>query len=88
MKWEYAVGGPIISSPAISQEEMIYFTSVDGSCYALNSDGKLAWRVRTGGITESSPVIGLDGIVYVAVNKQLWAITPDGKKKWIGMSKT
>ena len=36
----------------------------------------------TGGITEASPVIGLDGTVYLGVNLELWAISPDGKKKW------
>jgi outer membrane protein assembly factor BamB len=81
-KWDYAVGGPIISSPAINPEEGIYFTSVDGFCYGLGFDGALKWRLRTGGITESSPVIGPEQIIYVGVNKQLWAITPKGEKKW------
>jgi len=42
----------------------------------------LRWRLRTGGITESSPVIALDGTIYVGVNQDLWSITPDGKQKW------
>jgi outer membrane protein assembly factor BamB len=79
-KWEHTTGGPIISSPAIG--EAVYFTSVDGGCYALNFDGTLRWRLRTGGVTESSPVVGQDGTVYQAVNKQLWAISPNGDKKW------
>ena len=82
-KWEYATSGPIISSPAIGKDGVIYFTSVDGYSYAMNSDGTLRWRLRTGGVTESSPVIGPDGTVYVAVNAQLWAITPEGGKKWV-----
>ncbi len=81
-KWQYATGGPIVSSPALNQQEGLYFTSVDGFCYGLDFDGTLQWRMRTGGITESSPVIGPDGTIYVAVNKQLWAITPKGEKKW------
>ncbi len=55
---------------------------MDGVFYALNPDGGLKWRLRTGGITESSPVIGQDGTLFVGVNESLWAITPDGKKKW------
>jgi len=81
-KWEYSTAGPIVSSPALDPAEGIYFTSVDGGCCALNFDGTLRWRLRTGGITESSPVLGPDGTVYVGVNKQLWAITARGDKKW------
>jgi hypothetical protein len=55
---------------------------VDGCLYALNLDGSLRWRLRTGGVTESSPVIGLDGTIYVGVLEHLWAIHPGGKKKW------
>jgi hypothetical protein len=48
----------------------------------LNPDGTLRWRLRTGGITESSPVIAPDGTIYVGANNDLWAITPEGKQKW------
>src|ERR1044071_2439788 len=81
-RWEVATGGPIISSPAIGKDGTIYFTSVDGFCSAIDTDGALRWRLRTGGATESSPVIGLDGTVYIGVNAQVWAITPEGDKKW------
>jgi len=80
--WEYATGGPIISSPAIDKDGTIYITSVDGFFYALGPHGVLKWRLRTGGITESSPVIGQDGTIYVGANALLWAISPDGQKKW------
>ena len=81
-KWEFATGGPILSSPALNKDQCLYFTSVDGCVYALNLDGSLRWRLRTGSITESSPVIGMDGTIYVGVHQHLWAITPDGQKKW------
>jgi len=81
-KWEFATGGPILSSPALNRDQCLYFTSVDGCLYALNLDGSLRWRLHTGGITESSPVIGRDGTIYVTVLPYLWAINPDGTKKW------
>ena len=81
-KWEYATGGPIISSPALGQDGSVYFTSVDGSFFALNPEGTLRWRLRTGGFTESSPVIGPDGTIYFGVNQEFWAVTPEGNKKW------
>lgn len=77
-----ATGGPILSSPALNQDQCLYFTSVDGCLYALNLDGSLRWRLRTGSITESSPVIGPDGTIYLGVLQHLWAISPDGQKKW------
>jgi outer membrane protein assembly factor BamB len=80
--WDYPTGGPIISSPAIDNDGTLYFTSVDGFFHAVNSNGSTKWRLSTGGVTESSPVIGQDGTIYVGVNDKLWAILPEGKKKW------
>jgi outer membrane protein assembly factor BamB len=60
----------------------LYFTSVDGVFYALKADGVLKWKLRTGGVTESSPVLGADGTIYVGVNKKLWSISPEGKEQW------
>ena len=82
LSWQYATGGAIVSSPAIDQDGTVYLTSVDGFFYAFNPGGGLKWRLKTGGITESSPVIGQDGMIYVGVNRNLWAISPDGKKQW------
>ena len=80
--WAFAAGGPIVSSAAIDNDGTIYFSSVDGFFYSLSAQGALNWKLKTGGITESSPVIGQDGTIYVGVNKALWAISGDGKKKW------
>ncbi len=80
--WAFAAGAPVISSPAIDADGCLFFTSVNGFFYALNRDGSLRWRLHTGSITQSSPVIGQDGLLYVGVNEWLWAISPDGKKKW------
>jgi outer membrane protein assembly factor BamB len=82
-KWEYETAGPIISSPAINGHECVYFTSVDGYFYALNFDGTLRLRLRTGGIGESSPAIAEDGTIYLGVNSGIWAITAEGKQKWM-----
>jgi outer membrane protein assembly factor BamB len=81
-RWDYATGGPIISSPALNGQGTIYITAVDGFLYAVDEAGALRWRLHTGGITASSPVIGTDGTIYLGVNRMLWAVTPEGKKKW------
>jgi len=72
----------IISSPALNGSESAYFSSLDGWFYALSLDGTLRWRLRTGGISESSPIVAADGTIYIGVNHQLWAISADGKQKW------
>ena len=80
--WTYPTGAPILSSPAIDKDGTIYLSSTDGFFYALRSDGSQKWKLKTGGITESSPVIGQDGTIYVGANNALWAISPEGQKKW------
>jgi outer membrane protein assembly factor BamB len=61
---------------------VIYFTSVDGKFHALNPDGTRRWELQTGGITGSSPVVGVDGTIFVSVNTHHCAISADGKFKW------
>ena len=51
--------------PAIGGNGTIYVGSYDGHIYAIDPDGTLDWRYKTGGWIDSSPVIGDDGTVYV-----------------------
>lgn len=69
-------------SGATALNRCVYFSSVDGWFYALNLDGSLRWRLHSGGSTQSSPVVGPDGTIYVGVNSALWAISAEGKKLW------
>ena len=46
-------------------------------------DGSLKWSFDTGDAIESSPVIGVDGTIYIGShNGILYAINPDGSEKW------
>ena len=53
------------SSPAVGGDGLIYVGSYDGHLYAINSEGVMEWRFKTGGWIDSSPVIGDDGTLYV-----------------------
>jgi outer membrane protein assembly factor BamB len=80
LAWKFRTGGAVISSPAIDESGVIYFTSVNGFFYALNPNGTQRWRLRTGGYTDSSPVIGKDGVLHVGVNTNVVAISRKGEK--------
>jgi len=65
-KWNYYTMGSIISSPAIGNDETIYFGSYDNYFYALYPDGSLKWRYKTDGPITSSPTISSDGTIIIA----------------------
>ena len=65
LKWRFETQDKISSSPAIGQDDTIYFGSDDHHLYAVDPNGKLKWRFKTGGAISSSPAIGTDGVIYV-----------------------
>ncbi len=57
-----------VSSPAISEEGMLYIGSKNGYLYRFNWDGNYqsGWRKYTGGSIVSSPIIDENNIVYIS----------------------
>ncbi len=50
IKWEFAAGGPVYSSPKLANG-LLYVTSADGSIYALNpNSGAIVWSFDTGSV--------------------------------------
>jgi outer membrane protein assembly factor BamB len=83
LKWSYATGNHVFSSPAIAVDGTIYVGSYDYNVYALNPDGSVKWQHATGGAVDSSPAIGGDGTVYVGSgDENVYALNPDGSTKW------
>jgi outer membrane protein assembly factor BamB len=65
VKWTFATGGRIVSSPVIDAG-VIYVGSDDGNVYAIDAaTGRRRWKYRTGGPVASTPAVAA-GIVYVA----------------------
>jgi outer membrane protein assembly factor BamB len=65
----YVTEGPILSSPAIGDNDWLYFGSDDGFVYAVtSSDCSLAWKYPTAGPVRASPLLGLNGMVFIQTN--------------------
>jgi outer membrane protein assembly factor BamB len=83
LKWKYATGYFVRSSPAVSGG-VVYIGSDDGKVYALNSStGALKWNYATGDIIRSSPAVS-GGVVYIgSFDSNVYALDADtGALKW------
>ncbi len=82
-------GGPIDSSPALSEDGSLYVGSQDGKMYCFDSeDGTQVWAAPfdTGGSIVSSPNIGNDGGLYfgtTGATSHLFRLSAaDGTETW------
>ena len=64
VKWRFWTKKPVTSSPVVS-DGIVYFTSLDANCYALDArSGWVIWKFRMGKGSVSSPAI-VDNMVFV-----------------------
>lgn len=80
--------GPIAANPLVVGEH-IYIATEEGTFYALDREGKIAWEKETGGKIYTSPVLSGDFVIvapyqaefalaaYDAEGKQAWTFTPE-----------
>ncbi|HVN63988.1 MAG TPA: PQQ-binding-like beta-propeller repeat protein, partial [Candidatus Binataceae bacterium] len=83
LRWKVADGGMAGSSPAIGPDGTIYVSF--GELFALADGGPGAvsrkWQFRAKGT--SDPAVGADGTIYVgSSDRHLYAINPNGSKRW------
>ena len=83
-EWKYATGSAIYyASPVISSNGTVYIGSADDNLYAINPNGTLLWKYKTGSIIYGSAAIGANGIIYVgSYDDNLYAINPNGTLQW------
>lgn len=84
IKWRYGMKQTIVVSPAIDvTRNAIYVVDDNGWLVSLNlNDGSLNWEVNVGS-APSSPIIDVDGTVYLTVASALLALDPqNGVVKW------
>jgi outer membrane protein assembly factor BamB len=84
IKWIYATGDEVQSSPALASDGTVYIGCNDDSLYAIQPEGATKWAVYTGHAAWASPAIGRDGTIYMGsyFGSQLEAFRPDGASKW------
>jgi len=75
LRWEFATGDRIISSPAVAADRTLYVGSDDGNFYALNTrSGQPRWVFSVGTVIHSSPVIARNGTIYFGAARTLFAV--------------
>lgn len=86
VSWEYAgLVSDVKTPPAVSATGSIFFITLHGYLYALNSSGELQWRYDKvfGSMRGSTPAIGSDGIIYAGTGTGvLTAFNPDSTIAW------
>ena len=55
--WAFRTGRGIFSTPLIGGDGTVYIGSADTNFYAIRPDGRLRWRIKTGGIIDASGVL-------------------------------
>jgi outer membrane protein assembly factor BamB len=91
-EWSFATNAPLYSGP-VADGSTVYVTSTDSFAYALTLNGKLLWKLHTGGPIRSTPTltteaivfISGDGIVYSAdktTGKVVWKFKTLGEKQY------
>ena len=70
LAWEYFVGQPVFSSPAIGGDGTLYFGDENGTLHATNSDGTVKWTYEVEDVADtnrsilSSPALDTLGNIY------------------------
>ncbi len=73
------------ATPAIGSDGTIYMAGYNKTLYAINPDGSLRWTYMPtsgGGVLRTSPAIGSNGIIYVAMGYILYAVDSEGNLEW------
>lgn len=82
-KWEFTTDGSVTGALALASDGTLYAAGTDGFVYALDPEGNLKWKLRTGPM-QASPVIGTDGTIYVTDEQErIFAINPNGTQQWV-----
>ena len=81
IKWRFWTKKPVTSSPTLSNG-IIYFTSLDGYCYALDAkSGWVIWKFRMGKGSVSNPAIFENSLITGSADCFLYCIDKSNSKE-------
>ena len=95
VSWSVLDGAALINPGVIDAKGHHYMTTGRGPGYshlhAFDQDGRLLWETEPQTDIDdfdalaafNSPVLGVDGDLYVGDGNQFWAFHPDGRVKWV-----
>jgi len=63
--WDFYVGQPIQSSPALGADGTVVFGADNGKVYAVDAQGNGQWEFETRDAVVASPALAADGTVLV-----------------------
>ncbi|HLJ44638.1 MAG TPA: PQQ-binding-like beta-propeller repeat protein [Bryobacteraceae bacterium] len=83
VKWQFATGGQVISSPAIAYG-LVYAGSTDQNLYAIDvQTGKQKWKFATDSSITSSPAVAAGLVYFLSYDGNMYALDAEtGKMKW------
>lgn len=82
IKWYFATDQPVLSSPIVGPDGIIYFTSESDVLYAVYPDGTEKWSKPLNS-TKSSPAIAINSTIYIGTGDgTLKTFISNGNIKW------
>jgi hypothetical protein len=80
--WAFHTGRGIFSTPVIGGDGTVYIGSGDTYFYALDSRGRLRWRLKTGGLIDAAaalssydPSLGSSPLTFGSADQRLYHLT-------------
>jgi len=83
LKWDFATGESILSSPTILNGT-VYVGSSDNKLYAIDAKtGQQKWQFQTQGNVASSPAVSANTVFVLSLDGKLYALdAASGSQKW------
>jgi outer membrane protein assembly factor BamB len=71
------------TTPAVRTDGVSYYSTADGTAYAVGLDGAQSWSFKLGAQDDCTPIVTKDGyIIYGTDAGSLFAMRPDGTLLW------